>query len=117
MYKANLHGNFEEDVSEVYYFYKNIHRVEHKLSVLSKPPSNADAVKSTKLRGNEKRIRRIIKNPQNVFIESFIYPTDAKIDCSKNVKIYITTCMTDAATRFGFHHHHQRATVCALLKL
>jgi hypothetical protein len=34
MYKANLHGNFEEDVSEVYYFYKNVHRVAHKLSVL-----------------------------------------------------------------------------------
>jgi hypothetical protein len=23
------------------------------------------------------------------FIESFIYPTDAQLDCSKNVKIYI----------------------------
>jgi len=31
-------------------------------------------------------------------IESFIYPTDAQIDCSKNVKIY----MRGAATCFGF---------------
>jgi len=31
-------------------------------------------------------------------IESFIYPTDAQPDCSKNVKIY----MTGAATCFGF---------------
>ena len=38
---------------------------------------------------------------------SFIYPTDAQLDCSKNVKIYITV----------FHNHHQGATVCALLKL
>jgi hypothetical protein len=47
-------------------------------------------------------------------IESFIYPTDAQLDCSKNVKIY----MRGAATCFGFfHNHHQGATVCALLKL
>ena len=31
-------------------------------------------------------------------IESFIYPTDAQLDCSKNVKIY----MRRAATCFGF---------------
>ena len=31
-------------------------------------------------------------------IESFIYPTDAHLDCSKNVKI----CMRGAATCFGF---------------
>jgi len=31
-------------------------------------------------------------------IESFIYPTDAQLDCSKNVKIY----MRGAATCFGF---------------
>jgi len=31
-------------------------------------------------------------------IESFIYPTDAQLDCSKNVKIY----MRSAPTRFGF---------------
>jgi len=35
-------------------------------------------------------------------IESFIYPTDAQIDCSKNVKIYITIYMRGAATCFGF---------------
>jgi hypothetical protein len=31
-------------------------------------------------------------------IESSIYPTDAQLDCSKNVKIY----MTGAPTCFGF---------------
>jgi len=30
-------------------------------------------------------------------IESFIYPTDAQLDCSKNVKIY----MSGAPTYFG----------------
>ena len=33
-------------------------------------------------------------------IESFIYPTDAQLDCSKNVKIY----MRRVATCFGFSH-------------
>jgi len=31
-------------------------------------------------------------------IESFIYPTDAELDCSKNIKIY----MTGAPTCSGF---------------
>jgi len=31
-------------------------------------------------------------------MESFIYPTDAQLDCFKNVKIY----MRGAATCFGF---------------
>jgi hypothetical protein len=35
-------------------------------------------------------------------VESFIYPTDAQIDCSKNVKIYIKIYMRGAATYFGF---------------
>jgi hypothetical protein len=35
---------------------------------------------------------------RNTAIESFIYPTDAQLDCSKNVKIY----MRGAATCFGF---------------
>ena len=35
-------------------------------------------------------------------IESFIYPTDAQIDCSKNVKIYVKIYMRGAATCFGF---------------
>jgi hypothetical protein len=34
--------------------------------------------------------------------ESFIYPTDAQLDCSKNVKIYIKIYMRGAATCFGF---------------
>ena len=50
-------------------------------------------------------------------IESFIYPTDAQLDCSKNVKIYIKIYMRGAATCFGFYIHRQGATVCALLKL
>ena len=37
-------------------------------------------------------------------IESFIYPTDARLDCSKNVKIYIKFYMIGAATCFGFSH-------------
>jgi len=37
-------------------------------------------------------------------IESFtrIYPTDAQLDCSKNVKIYIKIYRKGAATCFGF---------------
>jgi len=34
-------------------------------------------------------------------IESFIYPTDVQLDCSKNVKIYIKIYMRGAATCFG----------------
>jgi len=37
-------------------------------------------------------------------IEPFIYPTDAQLDCSKNVKIYIKIYMRGAATCFGFPH-------------
>jgi len=35
-------------------------------------------------------------------IESFVYPTDAQLDCSKNVKIYIKICMRGAPTCFVF---------------
>ena len=35
-------------------------------------------------------------------IESFIYPTDAQLDCSKNIKIYIKIYNSGAATCFGF---------------
>jgi hypothetical protein len=35
-------------------------------------------------------------------IESFIYPIDAQLDGSKNVKIYITIYMRGAPTCFGF---------------
>jgi hypothetical protein len=34
--------------------------------------------------------------------EYFIYPTDAQLDHSKNVKIYIKIYMRGAATCFGF---------------
>ena len=35
-------------------------------------------------------------------VESFIYPNDAQLDCSKNVKIYIKIYMRGAPTCFGF---------------
>jgi hypothetical protein len=35
-------------------------------------------------------------------IESFIYPTDAQLDCSKNAKIYIKLYMGGVLTCFGF---------------
>jgi hypothetical protein len=35
-------------------------------------------------------------------IESFIYPTDAQLYCSKNVKIYIKIYTTGVHTCFGF---------------
>jgi len=35
-------------------------------------------------------------------MESFIYPTDAQLDFTKNVKIYIKIYMIGAATCFGF---------------
>ena len=35
-------------------------------------------------------------------IEFFIYPTDAQIDCSKNVKFFVKIYMRVAATCFGF---------------
>ena len=34
--------------------------------------------------------------------ESFIYPTDAQLDCSKNVKIYIKIYKRGAPTCFSF---------------
>ena len=37
-----------------------------------------------------------------VTIQPFIYPTDAQLDFSKNVKIYIKIYMRGAATCFGF---------------
>ena len=35
-------------------------------------------------------------------IDSFIYPNDAQLDCSKNVKIYIKIYMRGPLTCFGF---------------
>jgi hypothetical protein len=46
-------------------------------------------------------------------VKSFIYPTDAQLDGSKNVKIYIR----GVPTYFGFSNHHQGAIIHALLKL
>jgi hypothetical protein len=51
--------------------------------------------------------RLIVKDYVNILdvirrIESFIYPTDAQLYCSKNVKIYIEIYMRVAATCFGF---------------
>jgi hypothetical protein len=36
------------------------------------------------------------------YVECFIYPTDAQLDCSKNVQIYIKIYMRGAPTCFGF---------------
>jgi hypothetical protein len=42
--------------------------------------------------------------------KSFIYPTDAQLDCSKNnVKIYIKIYIKSAPTCFGLTNHHQGA--------
>ena len=49
-------------------------------------------------------------------IDSFIYPTDAQLDRSKNVKFYIKIYMRGAATCFGFSQTSS-ASVRALLKL
>jgi len=38
-------------------------------------------------------------------MESFIDPTDAQLDCSKNVKIYIKIYKRGAPTCFGFSQH------------
>jgi len=38
-------------------------------------------------------------------VDSFIYPTDAQLDCSKNVKIYVKIYMRGAPTCFGFFTH------------
>jgi len=37
-------------------------------------------------------------------IESLIYPSDAQIDCSKNVKIYIKIYMRGSPACIGFIH-------------
>jgi len=52
-----------------------------------------------------------------LIIQSFIYPNDAQIDCSKNAKLYIKIYMRGVSTCFGFHNLHQGATICDLLKL
>jgi hypothetical protein len=45
---------------------------------------------------------KLRKRQKKFTTESFIYPTDAQIDCSKNVEIYIKIDMRGAATCFGF---------------
>ena len=37
-----------------------------------------------------------------IIVVSFIYPTDAQLDCSKNIKIYIKIYMRAAPTCFNF---------------
>jgi len=46
-------------------------------------------------------------------IESFIYPTDAQLDCSKMLQFTWEVLLHVSI----FHNHHQGATICALLKL
>ena len=38
-------------------------------------------------------------------MESFIYPTDAQLDCSKNVRIYIKIYMRSLLLRTHTHTH------------
>jgi hypothetical protein len=61
----------------------------------------------------------ILSRKINMFlvIKSFIYPTDAQLNCSKNINIYIKIYMRGAATCFGFSQPSSGVTVCALLKL
>jgi len=47
-------------------------------------------------------------------IESFIYPTDAQLDCSKRILKFTWEVLLHVSV---FHNHHQGATICALLKL
>jgi len=52
---------------------------------------------------NNRNLFGILSRKINILlIETFIYPTDAQIDCSKNGKIYIKIYMRGAATCFGF---------------
>ena len=44
----------------------------------------------------------VVRQSTYIHTQSFIYPTDAQPDCSKNVKIYIKIYMIGAATCFGF---------------
>jgi hypothetical protein len=46
-------------------------------------------------------------------IKSFIYPTDAQLDCSKNDKIY----MTGAPTCFGFSHPSSESYYMCFVKV
>jgi len=54
-------------------------------------------------------------HPDN--IESFIYPTDAQLDCSKMLKITLKFTWEVPLHVSDFHNHHQGASICALLKL
>jgi len=51
-------------------------------------------------------------------LESFIYPTDAQINCSKNVKKFTLKFTWEVLLHVSvFHNHHHGATTCALMKL
>ena len=49
-------------------------------------------------------VPRLLLTKHCSFIKCFIYPTNAQLDCSKNVKIYIKIYMRGAATCLGFSH-------------
>jgi len=51
-------------------------------------------------------------------IESFIYPTDAQLDCSKGMLKFTLKFTWEVLLHVSvFHSHHQGATICAFLKL
>jgi hypothetical protein len=52
-----------------------------------------------------------------VITESFIYPTDAQLDCYKMLKFTLKFTWEVLLHVSAFHTHHQGATICALLKL
>jgi len=76
-----------------------------------------------------KSLKTILQEPKNftIFfhscnlhldtIESFIYPTDAQLDCYKMLKFTLKFTWEVFRHVSVFHNHHQGATVCALLKL
>jgi hypothetical protein len=49
-----------------------------------------------------------------IILESFIYPTDAQLDCSKRMLKFTWEVLLHVSV---FHKHHQGATVCVLLKV
>jgi hypothetical protein len=51
-------------------------------------------------------------------VESFIYPTDAQLVCSKKMLKFTLKFTWEVLLHvWGFHNYNQGATVCALLKL
>ena len=74
------------------------------------------ARKCAQIRLNRHNTGRCSITVRNI-IEYFIYPTDAQIDCSKNVKIYIKFYMRGATTCFGFSQLSSRSYYMCFAKV